>query len=364
MKGQRLIIKNIGTTKIILKYQNLSDFLLRDNVSLNPNQVRHIWCVKGTFSHTSGNLSIISDIGWPPTKVIPKATPTPTRTPTPTPTQTPTQTPTPTPTETSTPTPTPTEASLITPTPTPTETTTPTPTPTMEPGYHYIANLYDCINDCILAGQSLPVKSTTTPLEIGKFYKDPDSLSGGTGYCWEILSVGFEMTTIDLDLMTPYDTCSDCCNLISPTPTPTPTPTETEIPAETPTPTPTPTETPTETPTPTPTETPAPSPNITFYNVSTTASINDFIDGSGTTISLINVTGSFPLTFGQTLSGYHPIATDTNPRTNITGTGNIGYTIVINGEEVDSGVSPLPCTIGFVGGSLLPTDIVVLTITD
>jgi hypothetical protein len=75
MKGQKLIIKNNGTTKIILKYQNLSDFFLIDNISLNPNQVRNIWCVKGTFSHTSGNLSIISDIDWPSEKVTQKTTP-------------------------------------------------------------------------------------------------------------------------------------------------------------------------------------------------------------------------------------------------------------------------------------------------
>jgi len=116
MKGQRIIIKNNGVTNILIKYLNLNDFLLKDNVILKPNQVRHIWCVKGTFKHTTGNLQIISDIGWPPSKVIVKPIPTPT------PTNTPTQTNTPTPTVTNTPT--------LTNTPTPTVTHTPTPTPT------------------------------------------------------------------------------------------------------------------------------------------------------------------------------------------------------------------------------------------
>jgi hypothetical protein len=208
MKGQRLIIQNNGTTKITLKYQNLSDFLLRNNVSLNPNQVRHIWCVKGTFSHTPGNLSIISDIDWPPKKVIKKPIPTPTPTTTPTPTRASTPTPTQTPTQTRTPTPT------LTPTETPAETPTPTPTPTMEPGYHYLANLYDCANSCTLLVNDLPVKSTTTPLEIGKFYKDPNNLFTGTGYTWEIISVGYIATENDLGLMTPHNTCSDSCNFV------------------------------------------------------------------------------------------------------------------------------------------------------
>ena len=623
MKGQRLIIQNNGTIKITLKYQNLSDFLLRDNVSLKPNQIRHIWCVKGTFSHTSGNLSIISDIDWPPKKVIQRPRPTPT----------------PTPTRTSMPTPTPTHTS--TPTNTPTPTYTPTPTPVAysnielfvnesfdyftitnggsnilvdfgddsglinfsggaltqishtysAPGDYSIriysndtitllginSDIYGnnnqyltvvnslnnglvtcdisnndnlsflnvggltncevlaCYDNPILTSIDLTdLTSCTTfncggcstlysltntlslsactyftanncildTISINTILEDIDfiNLSGGTLYLdgqtppagptgdgdisksnliskgWDVVTDTSSAPSNDLTYMLLPD--NDLYyELIEPTPpTPTPTPTETGIPAETPTPTPTPTETPTptptitetntptptptptispvmaslfidivegyngisfdgvtytsdttinviknqqytiiafngsglfqnwegtnvdlpvpnssntivtvtgntatlkavfpevtptptptETPTPTPTETPAPAPNITFYNVSTTASINDFIDGSGTTISLINVTGSFPVTFGQTLSGYHPIATDTTPRTNITGTGNIGYTIVINGEEVDSGVLPLPSTIGFVAGSLSPTDIVVLTITD
>jgi hypothetical protein len=115
MKGQRLIIRNSGITKIIINYQNLNDFSLRNGVILNPNQIRHIWCVKGTFTHTFGALEIISNIDWPPVKSVRKS-------PTPTPTPTPTITPTPTPTPTITPTPT------NTPTPTITPTNTPTPT--------------------------------------------------------------------------------------------------------------------------------------------------------------------------------------------------------------------------------------------
>ena len=105
MKGQRLIIRNSGITKIIINYQNLNDFSLRNGVILNPNQIRHIWCVKGTFTHTFGALEIISNIDWPPVKSVRKS-PTPTPTPTPTITPTPTNTPTPTITPTNTPTPT------------------------------------------------------------------------------------------------------------------------------------------------------------------------------------------------------------------------------------------------------------------
>jgi|694.fasta_scaffold02191_2 hypothetical protein len=105
MKGQRLIIRNNGITKIIINYQNLNDFSLRNGVILNPNQIRHIWCVKGTFTHTFGALEIISNIDWPPVKSVRKS-PTPTPTPTPTITPTPTNTPTPTITPTNTPTPT------------------------------------------------------------------------------------------------------------------------------------------------------------------------------------------------------------------------------------------------------------------
>jgi hypothetical protein len=101
MKGQRLIIRNNGITKIIINYQNLNDFSLRNGVILNPNQIRHIWCVKGTFTHTFGALEIISNIDWPPVKSVRKSpTPTPTITPTPTNTPTPTITPTNTPTPT------------------------------------------------------------------------------------------------------------------------------------------------------------------------------------------------------------------------------------------------------------------------
>jgi hypothetical protein len=269
--------------------------------------------------------------------------PTPTPTPTPTETEIPAETPTPTPTPTET------EIPAETPTPTPTETSTPTPTPTISPVMASLdIDIVEGYNGISFDGVTY---TSDTTINVIKNQQYTIIAFNGSG-----LFQNWEGTNVDLPVPNSSNTIVTVTGNTATL--------KAVFPEVIPTPTPTPTETPTPTPTETPTPTPTPAPNITFYNVSTTASINDFIDGSGTTISLINVTGSFPLTFGQTLSGYHPIATDTTPRTNITGTGNIGYTIVINGEEVDSGVLPLPTTIGIQSGPLSPTDIVVLTITD
>ena len=68
----------------------------------------------------------------------------------------------------------------------------------------------------------------------------------------------------------------------------------------------------------------------------------DFIDNSGL-ISLTNLTGSFPVTSVQTLSGYHSIITDGQPSTTISGQGVIDYLIEINGLVVSSGFVSVFC---------------------
>ena len=83
----------------------------------------------------------------------------------------------------------------------------------------------------------------------------------------------------------------------------------------------------------------------------------------GTNISLTNLTGSFPVTSGQTLSGYHSIITDGQPSTTISGQGVIDYLIEINGLVVSSGSTEIPVGLGL--GTGLPldiTDILVITI--
>jgi len=170
------------------------------------------------------------------------------------------------------------------------------------------------------------------------------------------------------------------CNGIELTPTPTPTstvtptPTETEIIPETPTPTPTETEIVPETPTPTPTETVTPTPtpttsslpiNVTFINNSTIASIDSFYDIDGI-IPLTNLSGSLPVTSGQTLTGYHSLVTGNQPTVAVTGTGSIVYDVNLNGSTLINTNSTLNVSIVVTSGSvpLQVSDILIVTISD
>jgi hypothetical protein len=156
------------------------------------------------------------------------------------------------------------------------------------------------------------------------------------------------------------------------TPTASVTPTITETTTNTPTPTSTITETPTNTPTPTPTPTNTVTPtttplpfNVTLINDSTIASIDDFQDLSGS-IPLINLIGSFSVTSGQTLIGYHPSVTDTGPRVTVSGTGSITFNVNFNGFTLVNSTSTLPVNIGVTSGSvpLQVSDTIIVTITD
>jgi hypothetical protein len=63
MANVKYEVKNLTTKIILLSYQNSSDGMWYYQVKLNPGQVRHIWCVEGTLSHSGRNadVSIIAD---------------------------------------------------------------------------------------------------------------------------------------------------------------------------------------------------------------------------------------------------------------------------------------------------------------
>jgi hypothetical protein len=124
--------------------------------------------------------------------------------------------------------------------------------------------------------------------------------------------------------------------------------------------------------TPTNTETSTPTPSVTriytiqfFNNTTTDAEISSFFDDNGP-ITLTDQQGSFPVASGQTLFADHG-STTTYPTFLTTGTGYINYLVTKNGVLQYSGTSaPLATNIGVTDGGvpLLPTDIVVVTITD
>jgi hypothetical protein len=95
-------ITNLGSSIILLSYQNFGDGIWVYQSTLLPGQTKHIWCNFGTLSYSgpSKNVKIIqlptNVCGITPTST-PSITPTLTSTPTPTPSITPTLTSTPTP---------------------------------------------------------------------------------------------------------------------------------------------------------------------------------------------------------------------------------------------------------------------------
>jgi hypothetical protein len=133
----------------------------------------------------------------------------------------------------------------------------------------------------------------------------------------------------------------------------------------TPTPTPTNTQTPTNTPTETETPTPTPSAtrvyNTTFVNNSNNAQFDSFFDNDGN-IPLIDATGSFPVTSGQTLSGDHGNTAD-GASIGVTGTGSINIIITLNGVPSSPSSSSLPASLSAnLGGALSASDTLVVTI--
>jgi hypothetical protein len=108
----------------------------------------------------------------------------------------------------------------------------------------------------------------------------------------------------------------------TPTPAPTDTPTPTPVPTDTPTPTPTETETPEPTDTPTPT--PTPTPNILLNNIDG-SSVSSF-SATGVTLN-----GSFPLSSGNTISGFGTIQPGDSILINISD--SINYKVEFYKEE-------------------------------
>ncbi len=102
MAGQKYTVQNTTTSTVFINYQRLSDNMWQYQVPLEPNQVKTLWVVTGTFDPVANNLplNVIEEETFPPAPTLtptPSITATITPTPTITPTVTPTKTPTPTP---------------------------------------------------------------------------------------------------------------------------------------------------------------------------------------------------------------------------------------------------------------------------
>ena len=255
-------ITNLGSSIILLSYQNFGDGIWVYQATLLPGQTKHIWCNFDTLSYSgpSKNIKIVqlptNVCGITPTPT-PTITETPTNTPTPTITETPTntptstitETPTNTPTTTITETPTNTPTTTVTPTQTPTSTTTPTVTPTTTMTPSPLPPTIEYFQDCCDGLAVYKVGGVTTPITLGNtYYITTDGFSG----CVTALSgPPYNSQSLIITVLS-YDSCV-LCEVDNPCPTPTPTPTTTVTPTMTVTPTIT--ETPTNTPTPTTTPT-------------------------------------------------------------------------------------------------------------
>jgi hypothetical protein len=91
-------ITNLGSSIILLSYQNFGDGIWVYQAKLLPGQTKHIWCNFGTLSYSGPSKNIkITQLSTNICGITPTPTPTPSLTPTPTPSITPTPTPTPTP---------------------------------------------------------------------------------------------------------------------------------------------------------------------------------------------------------------------------------------------------------------------------
>ena len=287
-----------------------------------------------------------------------------------------------------TPTPTITQTPTNTSTPTQTATNTPTPTSTPIPRYIHSSVCHDetsAITACECLASSATIWSDNPELSGSTlFWSDATGPNTGdpVGYyaqdgvvyyvnddCGVGCSSGSTIGSSALCAATPTPTATAA---VTPTPsgTPTQTPTNTSTPTGTPTQTPTNTPTVSTTPTDTPSVTPTPTNtpvviNVTLDNNTTTdAEIASFYDNAGN-ISLSNLTGSFPVTSGQTLTATHG-TTDTNPVVYVTGTGTVNYIVLVNGISLASSSTSLPANISVTlgGVALLSSDVLSFTITD
>ena len=127
MACKKYVLTNNTSGIFVLSYQECVNNMWEYDIVLEPNQVRSIWLVNGTFQAALSSSFTIEDYG-----TFPPVTPTASNTPTPSITSSPQTTPTPTQTPTTSQTSTPTPSVTATNSPTPTQTTTQpqTPSPT------------------------------------------------------------------------------------------------------------------------------------------------------------------------------------------------------------------------------------------
>jgi len=376
MACSKYILTNTGSTIVNFSYRRCDDSMWDYQVELLPNQTKNIWVINGTYTVApafKSSIVLIDQGGFPPTSqtATPTATvtPTPTNTPTPSITATQTETPTNTPTNTETSTSTPTATPTNTTTQTPTQTETPTNTPTETPTQTATPSQTASVGLTPTATETQTPTPTETPTNTPTNSETPTNTPTETPTNTPTNTETPTETPTNTPTETPTNTPT---NSETPTNTPTETPTETPTSTVTPTNTETPTNTPTVTMTPTNTETPTPTPSVTriytiqfFNNTTTDAEISSFFDDNGP-ITLTDQQGSFPVASGQTLFADHG-STTTYPTFLTTGTGYIDYLVTKNGVLQYSGTSaPLATNIGVTDGGvpLLPTDIVVVTITD
>jgi hypothetical protein len=75
MANIKYVVKNLSTNIVLLSYQNSSDSMWYYQVKLSPGQIKHIWCLEGTLSHSGKNNDVSITID---NKTCSIASPTPT----------------------------------------------------------------------------------------------------------------------------------------------------------------------------------------------------------------------------------------------------------------------------------------------
>ena len=248
----------------------------------------------------------------------------------------------------------PTPTATVTSSPTETPTPTPTTTPTATFGYYtYNLGSGSTPNEACLGSANTVYGTVAGGVgpNVGESLYQNTSLTVPVADGYYSNSTAWFIVSGGAGLITNSDP-NGCSNL----PTPTPTTTVTSSPTNTPTNTPTLTSTPTPTPT--------TIPNMIGDNQSTgDSAIIEFIDDGGT-ISLSILSGSFPVSSGQTLNAVHG-GTFGNPRASITGS-SVNYIVELNGSFLYSGTTTPPSVIGLTSGGvpLQNTDIAKITLTD
>ena len=78
MANIKYVVKNLSSNIVLLSYQNSNDNMWNYQVVLRPGQIKNIWCVEGTLSHSgrNGDVSITIDTSTC-TPITPTTSPTP-----------------------------------------------------------------------------------------------------------------------------------------------------------------------------------------------------------------------------------------------------------------------------------------------